>query len=122
MQSLAEDQLRLWYEGSEKIYKYRREFVPPEYVVYKKEAGASEQPDPTYRFIKEKSTYQLDDLSQESFIKKLCSEELVYERDVGWNADPKKLKTGGCDCGAWILKDNEALHDNRCPLYKGKYK
>lgn len=117
--SVAEEHLRLWHDGNEKIYRYRREFVPPEFVVYRKTGGSFAYPDIVYKINNEKSTYKLGDLPQDDFIKLLCNEELVYEKDyMGWNSDVLKLKTGGCDCGVWIIRDSEGMHNDKCPLYR----
>lgn len=116
--SVAEDFLRIWYDGSEKIFRYRREFAPHEFLVFVKSGGSYGSPEATYRFVEERSTYNLGDISLDTLIKMMCNEELVYERDCGFHTDTMKMKTGGCDCGSWIIKDSEYMHNERCPLHR----
>jgi hypothetical protein len=114
--SEAEEIVKMWALGEGKIFKYPRPLLPDEYVVLKKEHYN------LYKFSPKDSTYQLKDFDRDTLILALVNEELVYIKDHTYRTNTKTLKTGGCDCGAWILRDSKYLHDEKCPCYKDKNK
>lgn len=115
LRSDAENFLKLWDSGP-KVFKYRRALVPIEYVVFRK----VNEGDYTYyyEFEPTKSTYpDLKNLEEDVFLKMLANEELVFAKDWGWNTNTRDMKTGGCTCGAWAVRESERLHDRKCPLH-----
>ena len=112
--SEAEEQIKWWSIGDRKIFKYVRFLVPNEYVTFKADANKMVRHEPQY------STYVLSDTNTEDLTKMLMSGELVYVKDLGYEsyAAIVSMKTGGCQCGSWVISDNEYLHSEKCPKYK----
>lgn len=114
LRSEAEDLMRHWSDKDGKIFKYFRPFMPDEYVVFIRDGDR-------YKCDKKTTTYVMRDVERNDFIKLLTSRELIFVKDYTiWGPSPLKMKTNGCDCGIWILKDNEYMHDAKCPCYKPK--
>lgn len=120
LKSDAEQFLENWSEHESKIFRYVRPLFPTEYVVFRK-VGVGNfvfeyEPEP------EKSTYIcLKKMDAEKFIKMLALEELVYVRPWNWQLNTREMKTGGCTCGAWVLRESERIHDRKCPLNRGMF-
>lgn len=120
LKSDAEHFLEMWSEGEGKIFRYHRPLVPTEYVVFNKVniGGFVFEYEPDA----EKSTYiYLIKMDQETFVKKLAIEEFVYVRPWNWQVSTRDMKTGGCTCGAWAVRESERIHDRECPLNKGMF-
>lgn len=118
MQSQAKDVVNYWLVNDEKLFSYHTPLWPTEYVTFKKipvyENGLLIGG--RYKCTTSNSTMDLGEMDEEDFVKLLCSERLVLYN--GWAKSAKDLKTGGCNCGAWILKDSTYLHDIKCYLWK----
>jgi hypothetical protein len=108
--SEAEELIRMWWLGDGKVFKYVRFLMPDEYVVFRRN-------EKEYIFDKT-STYKLKDMNEDDFVKMLINADLVYVRDFTYSVNLLHMKTGGCLCGCWILKDNASFHDEKCPLYR----
>lgn len=109
----AEDRLKAWYDGDRKVFRYFRALAPTEYVVFGKESNEQ------FRAHPDVSTYKLPDMDAETFIRMMMSGELTYDRDHTYSCDTHYLKTGGCTCGSWVLRDNDYLHTPGCKKYRG---
>lgn len=112
LRSAAEDILTNWQVNTGKIFKYVYPLAPDEYVVYRRESLKE------YSASHKDSTYELEDLTFEEFARLLIVGELIYFREFGWGTDTMHYKTNSCNCGSWILKDNDYLHDRKCPCYR----
>lgn len=115
LRSDAENFLEMWSEGESKIFRYLRPLVPNEYVVYRKSNLGSfvyeYEPEPT------KSTYtNLKKMDHDKFLKAVANEELIYVRPWTWQSNTREMKTGGCTCGSWAVRESERIHDRKCPL------
>jgi hypothetical protein len=109
--SEAEDLVRTWHSSEGKVFRYARSLLPDEYVVFHKVG-------PVFSCDSKLSTRLLPDCSKDEFILMLINGDLNYVRDMTYSVSPLFMKTGGCQCGVWILKDSEYLHDVGCPKYK----
>jgi hypothetical protein len=113
----AADFLMLWDSDSHKTFTYTDgEFVTNEYlkiVKYFDTAG-------NIYLIDGSSTYFPNNklrLTEDDIKKMLTQKHLVVKGNYSYET-PKSLKTGGCECGAYVLKDNKYLHSKWCPLHK----
>lgn len=118
LKSEAVELLRYWQDGDLKIYRYVREFVPAEFITFKKVKKTLIDEEATFETEIGKSTYNLGNFTYEEFLKKKTMGELVYEKDNTWATDTKKMKTDGCICGAWAIRGHSNLHDPRCPRWE----
>lgn len=110
----ADDLMRLWSNQDKKIFRYPRPFVPDEYVVYQRDLDR-------YLCDKKNSTYKLADTNRDGVVRLLINEEIIFIRDfTTWGPTPLAMKTGNCDCGVWVIKDSDYMHDRKCPRYKEK--
>jgi len=116
--SECEDVIRSWTDHGVKIFKYRRELAPNEYISFRKINLGPSTEEQFFEAEKENSTYVLPRMDYEAFIKLMMLEELIYEKDWTWSTDVRKMKTGGCTCGAWVLKDNTYLHHPTCANHR----
>ena len=111
----AEQFLQFWDSSTCKVFRYLRPLVPNEYVVFRKLSLDSLN---AYEPAPEKSTYIcLKTMDEETFIKALLREEFIYVKDWTWQTDTRQMKTGGCTCGAWAVRESERIHDAKCPLH-----
>lgn len=112
----AEQFFKFWDHASCKVFRYLRALVPNEYVVFRKvDTGNFVY---VYEPAPEKSTYtNLKTMDEEQFTKALCREEFIYVKDWTWQTDTRHMKTGGCNCGAWAVRESERIHDLKCPLH-----
>lgn len=107
-----------------RIYKYFRGLLPAEYVTFKKtEIDMSDPDDPrcTFECDMTRSTYDLGVIGYQRFLMMVSNEEIIYQKDHSYYSDVHQLKTGGCDCGAWVLPDNTYLHNLKCPKYRNPF-
>lgn len=112
LKSDAELLINSWWVSSAKVFRYIREFLFDEYILIYKKSSEEFRVDPT-------STFQLPDMDLETISKMLQRGELIYFSDPRFGETPREIKTGGCDCGTWWMK--EAKHASWCYLVtKGK--
>lgn len=117
LKSEVEHLLKLWSAHELKIYKWQKIIGMWEYITFRKSVYI----DTNKMYFdqdREKSTCAFPSTKEEDMIKMISNGELIYVKDWTWSADILKLKTGGCTCGAWVMKDNTYFHDLKCPLYK----
>jgi hypothetical protein len=97
-----------WDKNVSKIFRWRRAFLPDEYLAF---------------FIDEKNMYKVNDsvststmdsLNRDDMIKMLINEELYFMRNHDFYCNLTDMKTGGCTCGAWAVRGQENLHDDKC--------
>lgn len=104
MQSEAEAFFNEWKIHDAKVFKYRTWIDRYEYVTLTKSIEGVLEPDIA------RSTFECKKIKKDEFVGLMTSEELKFIREWTWHVDVKEMKTGGCTCGAWILKDNTYLH------------
>lgn len=93
----AEEFVEQWWMSNEKIFKYRREFFADDYVVIAKKEDGIFPVDTT------RSTYKkFTKFYRAEIIKMLMDQTLVYYSDNRSSIDCVYLKTGGCECGAYL--------------------
>lgn len=110
----AEYILHDWLLSVFKIFKWVR-LGPVEFVCIKK------IDDNSYETIPDKSSYDLGKFDKEHLLKLLTSGELVFTENYLWTTG-LRMKTGGCECGAWAIKDS-AHSVPWCPQsYKNPFK
>jgi hypothetical protein len=112
LRSDAEHLLRRWTDGEKKVFKRIQEFMPAEYVTFLR------RNDTEMQFVESDSTCSMADCDHETFIRFLTQEELVFEQNFDMWTNVKKLKTGNCNCGSWIIPDSDYMHDSECPKSK----
>lgn len=100
MKSEAESYLDNWYAGTNKIFEYKQEFLPIEYIMIEK-IDMNE-----FKTNKKDSTYNLEIKDRDYMVKLMTSGQLIYNQEYTWRT-PLELKTGGCDCGAWAIGDGK---------------
>lgn len=113
LRSDAEDFLKRWSFVDKKVFLYKYPLAPDEYVVFSRDRNND-----VYMAHHGDSTYKMKDLDFNEFARLLIIGELRYLQDHNWGTNAKNMKTGGCNCGSWILRDNEYMHDVKCPRYK----
>ncbi|GEM_PF-6599429 len=113
--SQIEDFFIDWPNGYTYIFEYKRYIVPSEYVSFKKDGDQ-------LLFQSDDSTYQMKSMPKTEFSKFLSSGELIHTKTAGWGRSALNMKTGNCNCGAWVLSDNKYLHNDQCPLYLNPHK
>jgi hypothetical protein len=97
-----------WWIDSGKVFRYIREFMFDEYIlVFKKSYEPAFVVDIT-------STYKLSDMNRDAISYKLRVGELVYSGEQKFGIDCKTMKTGGCECAAWIKPGS--IHSDWCKL------
>lgn len=108
LRSDAEYFMNNWDKNVSKIFKWRRPFVPDEYLAF---------------FIDEKGTYSVNEsvststmqsLGKDEMVRLLINEELFFMKNHDFYCNLVDMKTGGCTCGAWALPGYENLHHNQC--------
>jgi hypothetical protein len=115
--SEAKDFLTFWDSEVSKTFVYNDgEFIKNEYLkivkYYDKEGNIY--------LIDGSSTYFPNNklrLTEEELIKMLTKKHLEVRSNFRYDS-PRTLKTGGCECGAYVLKDNTYLHSKWCPMHK----
>jgi hypothetical protein len=107
--SELEDFYSSWRIQDPKVFKLRVWVDQYEYITMTKDSENLVRTDP------ERSTTTLKLLDKNDFLRMLGSDEISYVKDWTWHTDTKEMKTGGCTCGAWVLKDNEYLHRKESP-------
>jgi hypothetical protein len=112
--SEAEELMRLWSDKDRKIFKYPRPLFPNEYVVFQRDGE-------NFPCDRKKSTYTLPDMPRDGIVGLMINEEIIYIRDfTTWGPTPISLKTNNCNCGCWIIKDSDYMHDEKCPCFRRK--
>lgn len=106
----AELELAAFTNGFKRIYKYRREFVPIEYVTVFKSLEDS------YEIMGSESTINIEYFNKDIFLQMLINEELVYHNSDKWYYKVVDLKTNKCECGAWATQNPNA-HTFWCYKY-----
>jgi len=95
LKSLVERFLDDWSVGLNRVFRYYQEFMPTDYLLIRCES--------LDKFLVDKtSTTIIPDMTKDELIKLMCKETLEFYASPIW-ADLHFLKTGGCDCGGWIL-------------------
>src|ERR1700741_1433782 len=105
MRSEAENFILNWYCDTNKIFKYKQEFLPDEFIMIEKKDAD------TFEVDKKQSTYNLEIKDKNNFIYLLTSGQLIYDQEYTWKT-PIEMKTGGCSCGQWSIKDGN--HSDWC--------
>lgn len=122
--------IKNWGLYDSKLFKYVRELVPNEYVIFSRSTGIISTETGDYKsgtiFVtnKEKSTFILPDLSESAIIKMMTKEELIYIKEYHNYEDITVMKTDGCDCGAWIMgkEASKGCHSSWCLIYMNPHK
>lgn len=124
----AKYMLSNWGGHERKIFKYIRHPMPTEYIVLSKDYAVMPDNNGDFKntlvFIShEKSTFILPKLTEADIIRMMMRGELEYEREYNEYVDVTRHKTGGCDCGAWIIGLDEAFyqHSTWCSLYRNPH-
>jgi len=104
-----------WKDGYTFMFEYKRGLAPSEFVSFRRNYNF-------FEFQTSDSTYKMKSMDKDEFSKLLSSGELVHTKTAGWGKTALNMKTGNCNCGAWILSDNKYLHDQKCPLYLDPHK
>lgn len=107
----AEEFLEKWWHIHSYVFRFRREFLSDEYIIISKADPNSYVPD------KANSTFRLEPMDRATILTMIMSNQLVYVSEKSWSTDCRTLKTGGCECGAWKIKDTPG-HSDWCKLYK----
>lgn len=113
LKTAAEEFLDNWPASDIKLFKLEREFLPLEYISIRKHHSNSYQVEAQYSSTSFEPSVEC--FNKEEMLEIVTKERLKYFRPWRWGDTAKDLKTGGCDCGAWILKDGANLHDSKCP-------
>lgn len=110
LRSDAEEKLKFWKAGERKIFRYRRFLFPDEYITFRRTPTDGMETDV------DNSTYKnLQLLDKDAFLRLMMNEELIYVGEPGWSNNVTDMKTGGCTCGIWLIKDNAGLtHSDYC--------
>jgi hypothetical protein len=106
------DLYHLWHESDIKVFKYKREFLPDEFLVVKKDTEGNLVLDKT------NSTIQYKGFNKAHWEYMMLSGEIVFKENFYWHTNVLNYKTGGCTCGAWALNNSSQTHQKGCILYK----
>lgn len=110
--SECEEFFDYWAEGSSKVFSYREEFLPTDYLCIRKEKE--------YIIIEQNTSRNLKELDKDKIIELMAKEELKFEVGYSSYMVMMDLKTGGCTCGSFIL-GKDTHHDSMCALVKNTY-
>lgn len=113
MRSEAEAYLDNWYAGTNKIFEYKQEFLPLEYIMIEK-IDTKE-----FKINEKESTTNLIIEHREELVHLLSSRQLIYHTEYTWRT-PLEIKTGNCQCGQWVT--NNGLHSEWCTKYTKEQK
>ena len=101
-----------WYGDYKKVFKWIREFLPVEYVIFNKEGD-------DYIPFECKYPKKLD---KEELLRFICRGELIYHSDYSACTNVVELKTNSCTCGQWVMGDNGGKHSDWCKKgFSSKY-
>jgi hypothetical protein len=104
-----------WGSGVAKIFRWRRPFVPDEYVsIFINESGL-------FKTDAAVSTATTGLLKRDEIMHMIMNEELVFQKNYDHFTNLTLLKTGGCECGAWAIPGHENLHTLACPQKHHNY-
>lgn len=124
VKSEAAQSLKIWNTLDARVYRYSMSLRPAEFVTFRKtDMDLSDPENPRCNFICDpsRSTYDLGTIEYDKFLRMVSNEILTYHKDHSYNTDVHSIKTGGCECGAWILKDSVYLHHKDCPKYRNPF-
>lgn len=97
-----------WSVGLCRIFKFKQEFMPDDYLLIKRDSLDMFTIDLT-------STTIIPDMDREGLTKMMTQETLKFYSSPIW-ADLREIKTNGCTCGGWILRTPS--HSDICKLYR----
>lgn len=100
--------LKDWVSGTKKVFKWCREFLPPEYIVINKFLHDE--------FVVVEGTFDHKDITFDLMVSLLKNQTLSYKMDHSPYMDLVRLKTGGCTCGSWAIA-SDYPHMYYCSLY-----
>lgn len=110
LQSELENHIKFWPQNQSRIYRYRLGFYEPHVLTLVREGDL-------FKIVPEYSTIKSYPVqSDESLFKEIATNVLVFHGEPYYGFDPVRLRTGGCECGAFI---NNSMHYRNCPLYRG---
>lgn len=95
-----------WRELVMKVFKYRREFMPTEYVTFKRQGDL-------FCPVEDDCTRKMEILDKGRFSTLLKNGEFVFYGDWHITTNVVEMKTGGCTCAGWALGDG-TLHYHGC--------
>lgn len=105
--------MTMWSNLVNRIYKYVFPLLPDEYVTFTKRIDEGQV---LLEALPKHSTKDLGTIKEEDFKKMLMRGDLRLHKETGWHTeDVKRLKTGGCTCGAWVTQNKDA-HARGCDL------
>lgn len=111
-----------WEYGRKKIFLYKREGALTEYLLLTYNEDQSITTD------YEKSTYYYNLYNRDHMTSLLRNGSLKYVKEYYFDKSLVELKTGGCECGAWVINSSKAppnldeiKHSDYCPLSKSKW-
>ena len=114
--------LNNWQNNESKVFRYKRPFVPDEYICIKK--VLEQEPYPSTAYVPcfkpdiDNSTYNIKAMSEAEMKKMVSTSSLIYLKDHTVYTNVKEMKTGLCTCGAWALLENTYKHSEYCLNYK----
>lgn len=100
-----------WSFTFSKVFEYKREFFPTDYVCIRKEVDKL--------VVEQDTSRMLGNLTKDEFIDLMCKEQLRHKPEFSSWMIMINLKTGGCTCAAWVT-GLDAHHDSICDLVKHK--
>ncbi len=98
-----------WQIGFSKVFSYKTEFVPIDYICIKKEKDNL--------IIEQNTSKTLVDVTKDIILDLMCRELLRSEPSYSAYMSMVDLKTGSCTCGSWILS-YDSRHEDWCYLNK----
>lgn len=101
---------------SRKVFVYKQEFLPDEYITVEKTFKSFEGTEHQYKIIESESTYVIPHFSYDLFYTLLAKEELVLCESGKWYMSIKDYKCQSCCCGAWATINPEH-HSFWCRKY-----
>lgn len=112
LKSELEHHVNEWPEGETRVYRFKMGIYIPHVVSIIREKNI-------YKCVKEGSTYKdYPDSNSQELMDAISTNRLTYHDTYRWHFDPVRLRTGGCDCGAFITTEPN-LHSPICNLYSG---
>lgn len=106
--SAAQEILDGWTDDTRKVFYYYNNVYSPDVVILLRVDKDK------YICDKYQSSTEIDDMNEETLLKQLTKESLVFIENFNYYMDYTQLRTGGCQCGAWLSHEKEH-HSFWCP-------
>jgi len=111
LQSELEDHINNWAQEEVRVYRYRLGLYEPHVVSLVREGDL-------FKIVSQYSTYTKTLIFNKSELEKeLQTKILIFHKNWHYGIDHVRLRTGGCTCGAFLLRYPD-MHYRDCDLYK----